>query len=180
MKAAAQRDQESPQRDMVGHIGMADGAEVNGVVQPEPVEPIFGHHPPGLSIALAAPVEFIPAEFKSVGACRALHRGNAFGHNFVPDPVAGDYCYAITLCHAIPPTRRPVLFVGVPNVGGEQPVTADLTPDDRIFADDLLGRLCFGFESNGADLARRPRAQRQYVEGYELGVADFLSRPFPE
>ncbi len=103
VKAAAQRDQQSPQRDVVGHVGVADRAEIDGVVEPQPVEPVLGHHPPGPGIARAAPVEFVPAQFEPVGPRRPLHSSHTLGHDLVPDAVAGDHRDPIALRHVLPP-----------------------------------------------------------------------------
>src|SRR5487761_1185842 len=85
---------------MVGHIGMAHRAQIDGVVEPQPVEPVLGHHPPGLGIALAAPVELAPAQLEAMGAGRLFHRRDPLGHDLVPDAVAGDHRHPIALCHA--------------------------------------------------------------------------------
>src|SRR3984893_8230598 len=71
-------------------------------------------------------------------------------------------------------------FVGVPDVGREFPLAADLAPYDRIFADDFLRRLALRLQCDGADLARRIAAERQHVEGRQLGVGHLLRRLPPE
>ncbi len=62
LEVAAQRDQQAPQRDVIGHVGIADRAEKDGVEEPQPVKPVFRHHPAGLGVGLAAPVEFASSE----------------------------------------------------------------------------------------------------------------------
>ncbi len=99
LKAAPQRDQEAPQRHMVGHVGMADGAEKDRIEQPQPVEPVGRHHLTGLDIGLAAPVEFAPFEREAKAPGRPLHHRNAFRHHFAPDAVAGDDRDPIAVCH---------------------------------------------------------------------------------
>src|SRR6266446_6159902 len=71
-------------------------------------------------------------------------------------------------------------FVGVPDVRREFPLAADLAPYDRIFPDDFLWRLALRLQCDGADLARRIAAERQHVEGRQLGVAHLLRRLTPE
>src|SRR5271165_342741 len=88
---------------MVRHIGMAHRAEIDGVVQSQPLEPVLRHHPTRLGVALAAPVEFVPRETKAVGTRRRLHRGDPLRHHLAPDAVAGYHRDPITLGHAIPP-----------------------------------------------------------------------------
>src|SRR3546814_9085048 len=43
--AAADRDQQAPQRHMIGHAGVADGAEVNGIGIAQLIDGVVGHHP---------------------------------------------------------------------------------------------------------------------------------------
>src|SRR5437870_8568372 len=71
-------------------------------------------------------------------------------------------------------------FVGVPDVGREFPATVELAPYDRIFADDFLWGLALRLQCDGADFARRIAAERQHVEGRQLGVAHLLRRLTPE
>ena len=68
LEAAADRDQQPPQRDVVGHAGIADRAEKDRVVEAQLVEPVLRHHPAGLGVGLAAPVEFAPFEARSRSA----------------------------------------------------------------------------------------------------------------
>src|SRR5207237_6482208 len=98
-----QRDQKTPERHVIGDIGMADRAEIDGIIEPQPLEPVFGHHLAGLGVARAAPVELAPSKTETIGARRRLHRRNPLRHHLMPDAVAGDYRDPITLRHAIPP-----------------------------------------------------------------------------
>ena len=75
-------------------------AEIDGVVEPQPLNAVLRHHHAQIDVALAAPVKFVPLEAKAVGARRRLHRGNPFRHHLAPDAVAGDYRDPIILCHA--------------------------------------------------------------------------------
>ena len=110
VEAAPQRDQQAPQRDMVRHLGVTDRAEINGVVEPQPLDPVLRHHHAHIDVALAAPVEFVPLEAETVSPRRRLHRGNPLGHHLAPDAVAGDHRDPIILCHADHPLcRRAIL-----------------------------------------------------------------------
>src|SRR5262245_960161 len=99
---------------MVWHLGMTDSAEVNRIIEPEPFEPILGHHRADIDVALTAPIEFVPLEPEPVNACRRLHRGDPFGHYLAPDAVPGDDCNPVILRHSpLPPTTpssRPERF----------------------------------------------------------------------
>ena len=61
-EAAPDGDQKPPQRDVVGNLGPADGAEEDGVEGPQLLEAVFRHHAPALQEPFAAPVELGPLE----------------------------------------------------------------------------------------------------------------------
>ncbi len=90
VEAAADRDQQAPQRDMVRHAGKADRTEIDGVERAQLVEAVGRHHRAGLGEALAAPVEMHPLE-PEVAAGRRLQHLLALRHHFVADAVAGDH-----------------------------------------------------------------------------------------
>ena len=87
----ADRDEEPPERDVVGHAGGADRAEEDRVAGPELLEAVLGHHPPGLREALAAPVELGPRELEPEPPRRRLENALALGHDLLADPVAGNH-----------------------------------------------------------------------------------------
>src|SRR5437773_641652 len=62
MEPAPDRDEKPPQGDVVRHAGEPDGAEEDRLELPKLVEAVFRHHPAGLRVALAAPVEYRPLE----------------------------------------------------------------------------------------------------------------------
>src|SRR4029453_11119658 len=62
MEAAPDRDQETPERDVVRDTRKSHGPEENRLERPEPVEPVFRHHAAGLGVALAAPLERRPLD----------------------------------------------------------------------------------------------------------------------
>src|SRR3546814_18377595 len=79
--AAADRDQQAPQRHMIGHAGVADGAEVNGIGIAQLIDGVVGHHPAGLGIALAGPVIVAPFEREAEAPRRLLQPRLAGRHN---------------------------------------------------------------------------------------------------
>src|SRR5260370_11988407 len=72
------------------------------------------------------------------------------------------------------------LFIGVPDVGRELPVAADLAPYDDVFPDDFLRRLRLRIQADRADFTRRGAAQRQDANRPPLGLTPFLPRLPPE
>src|SRR5262249_62284638 len=62
VEAAAHRHQQLPKRDVVGHAWKAASAEENGIVMPDGLQSILGHHAAVLGAVLAAPGEFLPIE----------------------------------------------------------------------------------------------------------------------
>ena len=64
-KLAADRDQQAPERDVVGHAGIADRAEEDRVVAADLLEPVLRHHAAGARVVLAAPVELVPFELEA-------------------------------------------------------------------------------------------------------------------
>ena len=90
LEAAADRDQQAPQRDVVGHAGPADGAQIDGVVLGDLVEPVGRHHGAGLGEALAGPVEMVPGVVDAEAGADRLQHADALRHHLVADAVAGD------------------------------------------------------------------------------------------
>ena len=91
MEPAPDRDEKPPQGDVVRHAGEPDGAEEDRLELPKLVEAVFRHHPAGLRVALAAPVECRPLELEAEPAAGGLEDARAFGHDLFADPVAGNY-----------------------------------------------------------------------------------------
>ena len=58
----ADRKPQAPQRDVVGDIRVAGGAEQDGIVLPDQVAAVLRHHAAVLLVVLAAPVEMIDRE----------------------------------------------------------------------------------------------------------------------
>ena len=92
LEAAADLDQQAPERDMVRHQGReADRAQEDRVVVPDLVEPVLRHHAPVLDIVLAAPGQLVPLEREAELAARRLEHADALGHDLLADAVAGDH-----------------------------------------------------------------------------------------
>src|SRR6202040_4109610 len=84
---------------MVRHLGVTDRAEIDGVVEPQPLDAVLRHHHAHVDVALAAPIEFVPLEAKTVSPRRSLHCGDPLRHHLAPDAVACDHRDPIILCH---------------------------------------------------------------------------------
>src|SRR6516165_7191663 len=86
---------------MVRHFGVTHGPEIDGIVKPQPLEPVLRHHQAHIDVTLAAPVELVPLAAKAKDTRCCFHRGDAFRHHRAPDTVAGDHCDPIILCHVV-------------------------------------------------------------------------------
>src|SRR5205807_6611862 len=89
-EAAADRDQEAPERDVVGHARKSDGAEVDRVEAPKLVESVRRHHAAGRRVGLAAPVEGGPVELEVEAAGGGVEDPSSLRHDLPADPVAGN------------------------------------------------------------------------------------------
>ena len=90
LEAAADRDQQAPQRHVVGHAGPADGAQEDGIVLGDLREPVGRHHGAGLGEALAGPVEMVPGVVDAEARAHRLQHADALRHHLVADAVARD------------------------------------------------------------------------------------------
>ena len=86
----AQRDQEAPERDMVRHAGKAHRAQQDRVERAQHLDAVLRHHPAGLAVGLAAPVEMLPVEADVVAPAGGLQHPHGLGHDLLADAVAGD------------------------------------------------------------------------------------------
>ncbi len=87
----ADGEPQSPQRDVVGHVGHAGRAEQDGVMALDQVTAVFGHERAGLLVARRAPVEMIEGE-REVAVARGagVERLDAGSDHFAADAVSGD------------------------------------------------------------------------------------------
>ena len=90
LEAAADRDQQAPQRDVIGHARPAHRAQVDRVVLGDLVEPVGRHHGAGLGEALARPVQMVPGVVDAEAGAHRLQHADALRHHLVADAVAGD------------------------------------------------------------------------------------------
>src|SRR5437588_1475009 len=86
----ADGDEQSPERDVIGHARPAHRAELDGVVLADLLEAVLRHHPAGLEVPRAAPVERLPLEGDAESSSRRLQHAHTFGHHFRADAVSGN------------------------------------------------------------------------------------------
>src|SRR5713226_879930 len=82
---------------MIGDARVAHRAKKDGIERAQLFQPVFGHHPPGLEIGLATPVEMVPRQRKIKTARCRLQHANPFGDDFAADAVAFDHCDFVIL-----------------------------------------------------------------------------------
>src|SRR5712671_6785701 len=82
---------------MVGHSGIADRAQVDGVKPAQLLEAVFRHHTASLGVSLATPIETLPRERQIKTAPGRLDHSNAFGNYFSSNAVAFDHRYFVVL-----------------------------------------------------------------------------------
>src|SRR6185437_15752271 len=102
-EAAADRDQQAPERDMVGNAGISDRAEEDPLRALDLLEPILRHHRADLGIALAAPIVFAPAELEPEASARRFEYAHALRHHFLADPVPRNDRDLVTFRHGTSP-----------------------------------------------------------------------------
>src|SRR5262249_459287 len=90
LEAAPDRDQETPERDVVGNAGPADRAQIDRVELAELIDAVLGHELAHLQKTVAAPVEMLPVEREAVLLRRRLEHPLALGHDLLADAIAGD------------------------------------------------------------------------------------------
>ena len=92
IEAAAQPDQQPPERDVVRDQGReADGAQEDRRMAADLLEPVLGHHPAVLDVVVAAPGQLVPVEGDAVFRTGGVQHADALGHDLLADPVAGDH-----------------------------------------------------------------------------------------
>ncbi len=87
---AAQRDQQAPQRHVVGHAREADRAEQDRVESGQRGDAVVGHHRAGAQVPFAAVVELRPAQGEPVCRRRGVQHPAGLGGHVHPDAVTGD------------------------------------------------------------------------------------------
>src|SRR5262249_32049133 len=91
LELATDRDQQIPERDMVGDRGPADGAEEDRIMPGNAREAVGGHHMAGALIEVAAPVERLPGKREAVTLRRRLQHLAGRGDDLLADAVALDH-----------------------------------------------------------------------------------------
>jgi hypothetical protein len=86
----ADRDEQAPQRDVVGHPGPADGAEEDRLEAAEDLQPVGRHHRALLLVAPARPVELGVLERDAVPRAHGVEHLAGGGDDLRADPVARD------------------------------------------------------------------------------------------
>ena len=88
VERAPNRDQQAPQRHVVGNARIAHRAEVDGVDAAELLEEVGGRHRAAAGEPLAAPVVAGPTAIEPVSAPGRLQDAHPLGHDLRPDAVA--------------------------------------------------------------------------------------------
>ncbi|MNT11430.1 hypothetical protein D3C72_1463090 [compost metagenome] len=93
VERAAELEQRAPQGHVVRDLlGPAHGAEVDGVVLDQRVEPVVRQHLAVTGVVVAAgKIEVIPLEVDAEAARRGVHHAYALGHDFRADSVSGNH-----------------------------------------------------------------------------------------
>ena len=80
---------------MVGNVGVAYGAEQDGVETGQLRQAVLGHQVAGFTVEVAAPRELREPEGEAPGRCQRLQRLAALRDDLRPDAVSGDYCQVV-------------------------------------------------------------------------------------
>src|SRR5688572_3578636 len=89
----ADRQPQSPQGDVIGHVGRAGRAEQDGIVMLDLVAAVGRHHAAMLLVVVRSPVEAVDLEREAAFPARQrLQHLDARGNDFGANPVAGDGC----------------------------------------------------------------------------------------
>src|SRR5262249_53449981 len=91
LELAADRDQQIPERDMIGDRRPADGAEKDRIMPGYLRQAVSGHHAAGALIEVAAPVERLPGKREAVTLRRRFEHLARRGDHLLADAVALDH-----------------------------------------------------------------------------------------
>src|SRR5258708_7376921 len=82
---------------MIGDTRVTHRSKKDCIERTQLLQPVLWHHPPGLEIGLATPVETLPRQRKiKTARCRFEH-ANSFGDHFAPNAVAFNDCNFVIL-----------------------------------------------------------------------------------
>ena len=87
VEVATDRDQQAPQRNVIGHARPADGAEKDALERLELLHAVVRHHLAGLHQAIARPVEIGELELEVEAPRGGLQHVHAFRQNFLANSV---------------------------------------------------------------------------------------------
>ena len=82
---------------MVGHAGEADGAEQDGVMALDGLQPVLRHHAAGLGEPPATPILVVPGEGEVEAAAGGFEDPDRLRHHLVADAIAGDHGDAVAV-----------------------------------------------------------------------------------
>ena len=99
VEAEAEVEQQLALEDAGGDVGMADGAEEDGVELAELVEAVGGERFAGFEVAVAAPVEIGELELEVLEFGDGLEDLDALGRHFRARAVAADDCNLLYSAH---------------------------------------------------------------------------------
>ncbi len=91
------RQQQTPQRNVIGYARKTDRSKENRVVPGELLDAVGRHHLACLRIVLARPGKSDPVQREAKQFGRAIKHTDAFGEHLLADPVAWDACYCVVL-----------------------------------------------------------------------------------
>ena len=108
VEAAADGDEQAPERDVVRHTGPADRAQEHRVVLAKLVKAILGHHLAMGGVAFAGPVVVRGLQFEPEFGRRGFQHAQSFGNRLFADAVAGHCGDAVGAIHSVfsPGARR--------------------------------------------------------------------------
>ena len=107
VEAAADRDQQAPQRDVVRHVRPAHRAEQDRVRLRQPLHAVRRHHRAGLLVGLARPVVVRELQAEAEAARGGVQHLQRLRHRLLADAVAGHDRDPVGLRHGLSP--RPVV-----------------------------------------------------------------------
>src|ERR1700730_14197590 len=90
VKATANGDDQSQERNVVGHPRIPDSAKKNSIEFRQLLKAVHRHHRSGADILFAAPIKLVPGKFELEAAARGFENADTFWNYFLSDAVTGD------------------------------------------------------------------------------------------
>jgi hypothetical protein len=100
IEALADLEPQTPQRNVVGNMRIAGGAEQNGIFSAQAIESVLRHHDAMLAEIISAPIEILELEGKGTTAKR-FHDLPARWHDFLTNSISR-YCGDAIGLHVFP------------------------------------------------------------------------------